>query len=560
MITACLTPPAYAAGLEGKAILSPGTAGYTCFRIPALVTAADGSLLLLAEGRKPTCGDTGTHDVVMVRSTDRGTTWSAPKVLHAGVTVTAHNPAPVVDARTGRIVLLTTREYKTVWAQHSDDNGQTWTSPREITSSVKLPAWKGYATGPSHGIQLLRGAHAGRLVVGTHFTTTIGDLKGGALIYSDDAGLSWTLGARDDTADPVLRVQELSVFERPDGSLFAFARDEGGTSTSTVASAVSSDSGVTFSRGFEARAAEQSLAVPTVQASTLALRATDQGARYNRALLASPTRQGSTRENLTIRSTFKGGDEWVDPQGGTVIYGGMSAYTDMTLVDGGIVVGLAYEPRGELVARVHLVHQVHTEADLGLPDGNTSGVLTTPDASGNELHGYLRGGPASVAGKFGQALSIDGTDDYVQVPFAEKLAVSSGDFTWTGWFNYGASTADQPLLWAYNQGDVDSQLWLRGRARERPPPRTRPKRRDGGRRRHHQVLQRQNLAPLRPPPRRLDLHPLRRRCDSRRCDRHVGLSQPETALPDPPGPTPRRRPTPPRLPGRHPPLQPGPLP
>jgi sialidase-1 len=456
---ACLTSPAYAAGLEGKAILSPGTAGYTCFRIPALVKAPDGSLLLFAEGRKPSCGDTGTHDVVMVRSTDRGATWSAPKVLHAGVNATAHNPVPVVDARTGRVTLLTTREYKTVWTQHSDDNGVTWTAPVEITAGVKLSTWKGYATGPSHGIQLLRGPHAGRLVVGTHFTTATGDRKGGALIYSDDSGLSWKLGAHDDTADPVLRVQELSVVERPDGSLFAFARDENGTSTSTVASAVSSDSGETFSRGFQARAAEQSLAVPTVQASTLALRATDQGARYNRVLLASPTRQGETRENLTIRSTFKGGDEWVDPQGGTVIYSGMSSYTDMTLVDGNTV-GLAYE-RAANWSHGYIWFTKFTEADLGLPDGNTSGVPTTADASGNGLTGYLRGGPTSVAGRFGQALSLDGTDDYVQLPFAEKLAVSSGDFTWTGWFNYGAGTADQPLLWAYNQGDVYSQLWLR---------------------------------------------------------------------------------------------------
>jgi sialidase-1 len=52
-------------------------------------------------------------------------------------------------------------------------------------------------------------------------------------------------------------------------------------------------------------------------------------------------------------------------------------------------------------------------------------------------------------------------DDYVQLPFAEKLAIGTDDFTWTGWFNYGASTADQPLLWAYNQGDLYSQLWLR---------------------------------------------------------------------------------------------------
>ncbi|WP_433165806.1 LamG-like jellyroll fold domain-containing protein [Kribbella sp. CA-247076] len=457
--TACLTSPAYAAGLEGKAILSPGTGGYTCFRIPALVTAADGSLVLFAEGRKPTCGDTGTHDVVMVRSTDNGVTWSTPKVVHAGVDATAHNPAPVVDARTGRISLLTSRQYNTVWAQYSDDNGQTWTTPREITSSVKRPEWSGYATGPSHGIQLLRGAHAGRLVVGTHYSTTAGDQKGGALVYSDDGGLTWALGAHDHSADPELRVQELSVFERPDGSLFAFARDENGTSTSTVASAVSTDAGATFSTGFHAGAAEQSLAVPTVQASTLALRATDQGDRYNRVLLAAPTRQGQTRENLTIRSTYKGGTEWVDPGGGTVIYGGMAAYTDMTLIND-TTVALAYE-RAVNWSHGYIWFTTFTEADLGLPDGNTSGVPVTSDASGNGLHGYLRGGPAAVAGRFGQALSLDGTDDYVQLPFAEKLAVSSGDFTWTGWFNYGASTADQPLIWAYNQGDVYSQLWLR---------------------------------------------------------------------------------------------------
>jgi len=458
MVTACLTSPAYGAGLEGKAILSPGTAGYNCFRIPALVRGNDGTLVLFAEGRKPTCGDLGTHDVVMVRSTDGGATWSAPQAVHAGVNSTAHNPAPIVDADTGRITLLTTRDYNTVWAQYSDDNWATWSAPREISSSVKLPEWSSYATGPSHGIQLRRGPHAGRLVVGTHYSTTDGDHKGGALVYSDDSGTTWHLGAHDNSADPALRVQELSVFERPDGSLFAFARDEGGTNPSTVASAVSSDAGQTFSTGFHADAAEQSLAVPTVQASTLELRATDRGDRYNRVLLATETRQGTTRENLTIRSTFKGGTEWVDPGGGTVVYSGMAAYTDMTRISDSTV-GLVYE-RAANWSHGYIWFTTFTESDLGLPDGNTAGVPTTPDASGNNLDGYLRG-PAPVAGKFGTAVSLDGSDDYVQLPFAEQLAVSSGDFTWTGWFKYGASTADQPLLWAYNQGDVYSQLWLR---------------------------------------------------------------------------------------------------
>lgn len=450
--------PAAAANLEGKYILKPDTYGYKCYRIPALVKAKDGSLLLFAEGRKPSCGDTGTHDVVMVRSTDRGQTWSAPIAVHQGVDTTAHNPVPMVDAATGRVVLLTTRAYRTVWRQYSMDNGKSWTTPEEITGSVKLPTWQGYATGPSHGIQLTRGAHAGRLVAGTNYTASDGR-RGGALVYSDNGGLDWHLGAYDDGAYPDLRVQELSVFERPDGSIFAFARDEGGPNAATVASAVSTDGGLTFSTGFRAGAAESSLAVPTVQASTLELRATDRGARYNRVLLAAPTRQGETRENMTIRSTFKGGNEWVDPSGGTVIYSGMSAYTDMTLVDANTV-ALAYE-RAASWSHGYIWFTTFTEADLGLPDAASVGKPTTPDSSPNDLDAYVHGGARPVTGRFGSALSLDGTDDHVRLPFAEDLAVSSGDFTWSGWFNYGASTATQALVWAYNQGDVYSQLWFR---------------------------------------------------------------------------------------------------
>ncbi|SCL44466.1 sialidase-1 [Micromonospora citrea] len=458
---AVVTPsaPAVAAASEGQAVLSPGTHGYTCYRIPALVRATDGTLVLFAEGRKPDCSDTGAHDVVLVRSRDNGRTWSTPTVVHAGRTATAHNPVPVVDARTGRISLVTTRGYRTVWVQHSDDHGATWTAPREITTSVKQPGWSGYAAGPGHGIQTTRGPHAGRLVIGTNYSVAADGRRGGALILSDDGGATWQLGAADHSADPDLRVQELSVFERPDGSLFAFARDENGANPATVASAVSTDGGLTFSVPFHAGAAEAGLAVPTVQASTLELRATDRGDRYNRVLLSAPSRQGETRERLTVRSTYKGGTEWVDPAGGTVVYSGMAAYSDMTLVDRNTV-GLAYE-RARSWSHGYIWFTTFTEADLGLPDAASAGRPTTGDLSPAGLDAYLHGGATRVPGRFGGAVNLDGVDDHVRLPFAESLAVGGGDFTWTGWFRYGASDSTQALLWAYNQGEVYSQLWLR---------------------------------------------------------------------------------------------------
>lgn len=451
--------PAVAAVSEGRIVLSPGTHGYACYRIPALVRATDGTLLLFAEGRTPDCADTGAHDVVLVRSRDGGRTWSAPAVVHAGRTGTAHNPVPVVDARTGRISLVTTREYRTVWVQHSDDQGATWTAPREITVSVKQPSWSGYATGPGHGIQTTRGAHAGRLVIGTNYSVAADGSKGGALIFSDDGGTTWQLGASDHGADPDLRVQELSVFERPDGALFAFARDENGANPATVASAISTDGGLTFSTPFHAGAAEAGLAVPTVQASTLELRATDRGDRYNRVLLSAPTRQAETRERLTVRSTYKGGAEWVDPAGGTLVYSGMAAYSDMTLVNRDTV-GLAYE-RARSWSHGYIWFTTFTEADLGLPDAASAGKPTTADLSPAGLDAYLHGGATRVTGRFGGAVNLDGVDDHVRLPFAEALAVSDDDFTWTGWFRYGASDSTQALLWAYHQGEVYSQLWLR---------------------------------------------------------------------------------------------------
>lgn len=449
---------AEAAVSEGIVALE-GDDTYRCFRIPSLVKAADGTLLLFAEGRKPDCSDTGTHDVVVTRSTDRGKTWSKRQVVHAGVGATAHNPAPVLDARTGRVVLLSTRQYRTLWVQHSDDNGVTWTAPREITQRVRSSTWTGIVSGPAHGIQLTRGARAGRLVVGAHYTTEDGHV-GGALVYSDDGGTTWQLGAADHSADPDLRVQELSIVERPDGSIFALARDERGTNPATVASAVSTDGGLTFSAPFHAGPAETTLAVPTVQASTLELRAVDKGDRYNRVLLAAPNTQGETRENMTVRSTFKGGTEWVDPAGGTVVYSGMSAYTDMTLIDRNTV-GLAYE-RGRTWSHGHIRFTTFTEADLGLPDAASAGKPTTPDVSGNAFSGYVHGGATTVTGRHGNALGLDGTDDHARLPFAEKLAVSAGDFTWTGWFRYGQRTSTQAMLWAYNMGPSYSQIWLRG--------------------------------------------------------------------------------------------------
>ncbi|MEK8170470.1 sialidase family protein [Streptomyces sp. M19] len=44
-----------------------------------------------------------------------------------------------------------------VRVQHSDDEGTTWSAPREITDQVKRPEWRWYATTPGHAVRLVHG-------------------------------------------------------------------------------------------------------------------------------------------------------------------------------------------------------------------------------------------------------------------------------------------------------------------------------------------------------------------------------------------------------------------
>ena len=47
------------------------------YRIPSLIQAPNGDILIIAERRNDGPGDIGDHDIVMKRSSDKGQNWSA---------------------------------------------------------------------------------------------------------------------------------------------------------------------------------------------------------------------------------------------------------------------------------------------------------------------------------------------------------------------------------------------------------------------------------------------------------------------------------------------------
>jgi hypothetical protein len=67
-------------------------------------------------------------------------------------------------------------------------------------------------------------------------------------------------------------------------------------------------------------------------------------------------------------------------------------------------------------------------------DGNDISGTTAYDRSGQGNNGTLTNGPTKAMGKVGQALSFDGSDDYIDVPDSAALSLT-GDMTISAWVN-----------------------------------------------------------------------------------------------------------------------------
>ena len=441
--------------------------GYACFRIPAVVRTNDGTLLAFAEGRILNCGDATDIDIVVKRSTDDGATWSPLQVVTHGGGDTHGNPTPVVDRETGRILLAETYNTgrtdsascsvpcdRTPHLQYSDDDGLSWSQPRDLSDEILPPNWNSwYATGPVHGIQLTRGKHKGRLVFGVNTETWDGSrvtANNAALIVSDDGGDHWRIGATDSypiAADGTWRQKpsEVTMTERTDGSILVSGREQDGTDLGHRTQAVSRDGGDSFTAPFRDL---PDLYAPQVQCATLGL-----GSRILLSCDADPDR----RRTMMIRSSYDGGRTWDSVDRGTVVTKDWSGYSDMARISGDTV-GLLYEG-GAVSATDEIRFARFDEAWLQPRRGPDP---TTADLAPHAERAAVLGGAQETDGVSGGALSFDGVDDAVRLPYSDRLPLGTKDFTASLWFRYTATTGDQPFLWMGGVGTSQPQVWLRG--------------------------------------------------------------------------------------------------
>jgi sialidase-1 len=248
--------------IPGNSLWSHDFQGYFGVHTPGLIVTSKGTAVAIGIRRHDSMSDGGNHDgdILSARSDDDGKTWSRQQVIFEETGMLIYLGAIVEDRTTGTILVsfwkipngvqVDTGYFKTHAAQgggffllKSTDEGETWSKPISIDPALNDDGWMAWNNNCVHGIQLVGGTHAGRLIIPSfHFKADepgyVQGIRGGLLI-SDDHGKTWLPGAvLKEDSDEVSLVQtgddELYISHRMNSRTtgrrhFARSRDGGET-------------------------------------------------------------------------------------------------------------------------------------------------------------------------------------------------------------------------------------------------------------------------------------------------------------------------------------------
>ncbi|WP_170272155.1 sialidase domain-containing protein [Clostridium tarantellae] len=294
---------------------------------------------------------------------------------------------------------------------YSDDDGKTWSKPKDLNPETKEDWMKFMGTGPGRGIQIKNGAHAGRIIFPIYYTNASG-FQSSAVVYSDDKGETWHRGespndsrnGHDQDSDTITsgnQLTECQVVEMPNGQLKMFMRNTG----SYVRISTSFDGGETWHEDVEE---DTALREPYCQLSVMNYSGKidgkdavifanpDAGSRSNGSVKIGLINENGTYENGETRYTF----DW---KYNKVVKPGYYAYSCLTeLPDGKI--GLFYEgtPTEEMS---------YTEMNVDYIKYNPTEQAEAAKIESVKLveeKEYLPGEEVSLKVKFNQSVSLMG--------------------------------------------------------------------------------------------------------------------------------------------------------
>lgn len=345
MLTSCTALKKQESKILKRVLWKKEALSHNNYRIPSIVVTKENTLLAFSEGREG--GDSGDIDILLRRSTDNGNSWEEQLVVWDDLDNTCGNPCPVIDQQTGRILLFMTwnlgsdhesdiirkksENTRVPFVTYSDDDGLTWSTPKNLYETCKREAWGWYATGPGFGIQLKSEQHHGRLVIPCNNSYDDPENKerdgfgyGAHVLLSDDGGENWRMS---DIITP--EVNESQVVELDDGTLLMNMRSYHGKARRAVS--YSYDGGETWTVVDH----DSELVEPVCQGSILRY------GRYEKSdlFLFSNPAVSSSRTNMTIKASVVECETWSESK---LVYSGPSAYSCLTRLPNGNI-GLFFE-------------------------------------------------------------------------------------------------------------------------------------------------------------------------------------------------------------------------
>ena len=357
----------------GIALRRHGEDGVDTYRIPGLVTTNEGTLIAVYDNRYNGPVDLQEDiDVAMSRSTDGGQTWEPMKVIMDMGTWGGKpedengigDPSVLVDRGTGTIWVAGIWAHGTPGERNwhssrpgiepivtsqlmltkSDDDGQTWSEPINLTPVLKDPAWYLLLQGPGKGI-----THSDGTIIFPAQFKDHENMPHSTIMWSKDHGKNWSIGtgAKSNTT-------EAQVIELDDGSLMLNMRDNRKGSRSVY---TTSDLGATWEAHPTSRSA---LIEPVCNASLIKGKFKVNGTEKKLVLFVNPN-STRARERMTIKASTDDGKTWPEKYWLLLDEGRGRGYPSMTRIDEHHI-GVLYEgSQADLVFEKVRINEIMNE-------------------------------------------------------------------------------------------------------------------------------------------------------------------------------------------------------
>ncbi len=316
--------------LHKTPVWKQGDDGIFAFFVYGLTVTQKGSILVFAEARISSSADDGPHHIVMRRSTDKGKSFSASRILvESRDGESWANPTAVQDRKTKQVFLFYALNEKNVGSRLfyicSKDDGLNWSQPTELTYLFEKNNndWTFHLPGPGHGIQL----NNKHLLVPVWHRRAVSfpaneRRYGVNCLYSDDHGKTWKTGGDTPTGE----LNESQIVEQPNGDVLLIGRTHAGQNGAWQAAVTSKDGGISWSN-------------PIDYVEGLTGRVCDIGLTRHSfkpdILLVSQPADLKKRKDLTVRMSRDGGKTWpvskLLEEGGAT-YSDLAVLPDKTIV------------------------------------------------------------------------------------------------------------------------------------------------------------------------------------------------------------------------------------